>query len=280
MKAGTMRKVGLAAVAMAVCLMWAGTARAIPESLGTITLKCDIPRVAATDGTAYIWSNSTGTEYVCTGVYYLTVTTSAASGLGVALSSPASVVNPYDIDAYCIDIHQDAPPSFALYNIYHLSDAPLWITTGGGQGAVMGAGKAADLGRLFALVKDPIRDVNMTLAANQTAFQACVWEIVNETSGTYKLGSASQDPNGTFRSWDGSLNVGLANGWLSSLGQYAANRDVIALVNTNTQDYALVDAGSGGNWGAPPPVPEPLTMAGLMIGIGGVVTYVRRRTKK
>jgi len=46
-------------------------------------------------------------------------------------------------------------------------------------------------------------------------------------------------------------------------------------------DVTIAPSGSfsrvGGTWQAQHPIPEPVTMAGLMLGIGGLVTYVRKR---
>lgn len=44
-----------------------------------------------------------------------------------------------------------------------------------------------------------------------------------------------------------------------------------ALVNSQTQDFMLIVPG------ATDTVPEPLTMAGLGMGICGLVTYIRKR---
>jgi hypothetical protein len=48
--------------------------------------------------------------------------------------------------------------------------------------------------------------------------------------------------------------------------------DVLALSNAEQQDFAFTSPGAGGRI-----IPEPVTMAGLMLGIGSVVTYVRKR---
>jgi hypothetical protein len=48
----------------------------------------------------------------------------------------------------------------------------------------------------------------------------------------------------------------------------------------NSDDYANSYGGTKtgvGAWDVTSPVPEPVTMAGLMLGIGGLVGYVRRR---
>jgi hypothetical protein len=268
MKSRTMRIAGMAAVAMVAVFMWAGSAQATPTdplSYGTIYLQYDSAHPPA--GTAYIWSSGTGTEYVYTGVYNLKVA-GPVSGWGqvlydMAYPTPASL-NPNNIlGTFCIDIHQNAPSGMGLYNIYHLDNAPLYV-----GGAPMGSAKADDLGRLFTEVISS--GVSMSVAANQTAFQAAVWEIVNET-GAYNV------LNGSFQAWGGSLNTTLVNGWLTGLAGKEINTNVMALVNPTTQDYALVVPGFGSTES---PIPEPITMAGVLFGISGLVGYVRRRAKK
>ena len=44
----------------------------------------------------------------------------------------------------------------------------------------------------------------------------------------------------------------------------------------------LIRTSSSSDLGAPPPtvvIPEPVTMAGLALGLGGLITYVRRRRR-
>jgi hypothetical protein len=49
---------------------------------------------------------------------------------------------------------------------------------------------------------------------------------------------------------------------------------------TVTGTYNDLQWGTGYTYPAPEaPIPEPVTMAGLMLGIGGLVGYVRRRRK-
>ena len=118
------------------------------------------------------------------------------------------------------------------------------------------------------------------------AFEADVWEIINETqSSTYSV------TNGNFtiqKYWWNYDWLNLANGWLTEVqtGNYLAgdpngpgaiafqNLKVEALVNDTYQDYALVMTGFGGNIGL---IPEPVTLAGVFLGIGSLATYLRKR---
>jgi hypothetical protein len=56
----------------------------------------------------------------------------------------------------------------------------------------------------------------------------------------------------------------------------APNLNVVALVNEDFQDYALTVADFGSRES---PIPEPVTMAGLMLGICGLARYVRRNRR-
>jgi len=179
------------------------------------------------------------------------------------------------IGTYCIDIRQEAPtPSdpppapYRQYDLYNLESAPVVK----GMTTAMGTTKANDLRRLFS-------QWNSGFSNDQAgAFEAAVWEIINETSqtnGVYNYGLSS----GTFRvsEYWGSGWSSIANTWLTNLHTYTPNTHVVALVNQDFQDYALTLADFGGSDLA---IPEPLTMAGMLLGVGGIVGYVRRRVRK
>ena len=113
------------------------------------------------------------------------------------------------------------------------------------------------------------------------AFQAGVWEIMNETSGTYNA------QTGTFKSVTGLLRTdpagfnwvpymdfnSLTAGWFT---QFNAARLLPGAYDNLYPVYAF-DATDGSQAFVFRVVPEPVTMAGLMLGIGSVVTYVRKR---
>jgi hypothetical protein len=174
------------------------------------------------------------------------------------------------IGSFCMDIRQEAPPAYATYQIYELGDAPIGGTNSPGG---MGAQKADDLRRLFNLWSSSFND------DQAAAFQAAVWEIENENAGTYNVYSGDFQIN---ESWGGSftLNAVTYTNWgdyanralLANLGNVIPNEDVVALVNSDFQDYALTIRGLGGQ-----EIPEPVTLAGIVLGIGGLAGYVRRR---
>jgi hypothetical protein len=142
-----------------------------------------------------------------------------------------------------------------------------------GNVAPMGDAKARDLGRLF---YSHYSDANNGSADNAAAFAACVWEIVNETSGTYNIstGSFTVTPSnyaGADTTWGNT-----ANSWLdpNSLGTVQA-RDLWAIVNTSTQDFAIVIPGSVDG----STVPEPITLLTGFLAVSGFGVYVRRYSK-
>jgi hypothetical protein len=209
---------------------------------------------------AHIWRDTTVYEgNVYTGVYNLDLNTTVGTYSG---AEATSLINDAGADhiipAFCIDIRQNAPTGpYVRYDIYALEDAPI--------GSAMLAARADDLRRLFA------GHFQETFTNNQAAaFQAAVWEIINETSGTYDV------YHGAFHiteSW-GSGWGGTANAYLGDLASYTPDSHVAALVNASSQDYALTITGPSPE---PPHTPEPMTIAGVLMGLGGLVRYLRRR---
>lgn len=279
MNSRTMRIAGMAAVAMVSCLVWAGSAGATgPLTNDYVTLQYSsvTPREAAqiSVDSGVTWL-PTGSGYLC-GQYNLLVSKVNGSYAGVdghAIEDKAWNTGSKNgiIGTFCIDIREEAPGSMQPYDIYALENAPIGYT--------MGLPKANDLRRLFTLWKDGTVLSGLNSDERAGAFQAATWEIINETSGnSYGVFT------GTFR-----MKYYWGSGWLSSANtlltmvsnadlsisdpnyHYLAEANVLALVNVDTQDYALY-MGAGGA-----PVPEPVTMAGLMMGLGGLVTYVRKR---
>jgi hypothetical protein len=273
----TLRIAGLAAVAMVACLIWAGPAQATGDYV-TLEWKSCQPTEAVT---AYAGSGtynpltSSYTSYTALGSWYcgqynLQVTNSADSygGDGKTLVDKAYMNTPPIVGSYCIDVHQEAPGTYRVYDIYPLASAPI-------PGIGMGSTKADDLQRLFSFLQDPLPNTSPNQANKLAgAFQAAVWEIVNETSGTYNVF------NGSFKMTE--YNIGNGTGWLAQANVWlnalhdpgtVPVKDVVALVNTSAQDYALTIKGAGST----DQIPEPVTMAGVLFGIGGLVGYVRRR---
>jgi hypothetical protein len=109
------------------------------------------------------------------------------------------------------------------------------------------------------------------------AFQAAVWEIINEDAGTAY--SVTKLNGATYASYGGSAPawVTQANTWLTSVWNDtnpAPDIGLRVLANSSTQDFALVVPCLGSN-----PIPEPLTMAGVALGLCASGAYVSKRRK-
>jgi len=278
-----MRVLGFILASAALCLLLAGSASA--TSTGWITMS--FYNVSPGEGVNYVAPGKSGSTTA--GVYnqkvYLDISKwgnlldsdgngtldqeasqlitslgSADGGLGTTRWAYAST--------FCADIKQYASGSFLRYDIYKPEDAPI-----GGGNTPMGDAKAADLRKLFdnysayGLGALPYTLGTTTYGASQTsaAFQASVWEIIYETS-TYDV------KKNAFQISSGETWTGLSNYWLTHLGTADPCLGLRVLVNGDQQDFAIVVPGVGRD-----PIPEPVTMAGLMLGIGSVVTYVRKR---
>jgi len=290
MKAGALT----AAVAV-VALLLAGPASAggvlaPPTSYGFLELaysNCK-PAEAARTHSSYA---GVGPWYA--GQYNLSVNSAAGSYSGVNDAGGqlwAQAKAKGFLGAYCIDIRQDAPTPggssppepFRRYDLYNLQDAPLVR----GMSAAMGATKASDLRKLFGYWTDEWSDPGYSLNgwsgdAYAGAFQVAVWEVVNETdmvggAYNYNLSSGSfwineytlSGPGGWSRiAWNT-----LGTGWLNNLAGMTPRTDVVALVNEDFQDYALTVQGFGSRH-----TPEPVTLAGVAMGISCLVRYVRKR---
>jgi hypothetical protein len=154
-------------------------------------------------------------------------------------------------------------------DIFHSFSFPaLGTAVSNGASVVFGAAKAADLGRLFTNFHSAI-DSTASTGTNQAAFQLAIWEIVNETAGSYSLGSGDFRATGTgasvAASWLNQLNT---NASLSS----AFNVDIWSMLQgasgTGPQDVAVFT-----------PIPEPQTYAMLLAGLGLMGFVARRRSR-
>ena len=171
-------------------------------------------------------------------------------------------------NSFCIDIVQTVSASFKPYNLSIVEAAPL----DGTVYSPMGTAKANAIrelwGEHFAQVFG-----DGTKAA---AFQLALWEIIYENA-----------PSETPNAWDagagrlaavGNTDVAIinqANAWLATIGDQTQKLEtsLMALTNYTTetkyQDY-LIATGSGY-------IPEPVTVASVLLGICGLGSYVRRR---
>jgi len=176
-------------------------------------------------------------------------------------SSPeaaALLSNPFY--AWCIDVAQEAPTSWSLYELANLEDAPV-----NGWGS-MGTDRANRLRELFGRFLPEVDS-----KAEGEAFAAAIWEIVYERDDSYNLNTGTLRMNGL--DWGAG---DIAEGWLASLDgdtQYF-DYNLFALTNPTHQDFALTTPGVGGMFVV---VPEPATMAGMVLGVGSLVGYLRRR---
>jgi len=249
----------LAVLAMAVVLLWTGTAQA------TSYLELRYSYCGPTEA-AMVWRNTNVYEgNVYTGVYNLDLNPAPGSYCGdEAAALVAQAGAGHIIASFCMDVRQDAPQgTYQRYSIGAPEDAPV-----GGGNTPMGEAKADDLRRLFG----GHWTGNFT-NAEAGAFQAAVWEIINETSGDYNVYTGAFHIVETWGSGWGNL----ANAYLSNLEANALNMQLAALTNELSQDYALTVPGSGGQHNELP-VPEPLTAVGMLLGVGCLVRYVRQRS--
>ena len=295
MMRGSLMKAGALTAAVAVvALLLAGPASAggvsPPTSYGFLELTYSNCKPA--EG-ARTYSSYAGVGPWYAGQYNLSVNSAANShssgDAGGTLWAQAQA-NGFLVGAYCIDIRQDAPTPggsspqepFRRYELYDLQDAPLVK----GMTAAMGATKASDLRKLFGYWNPAWATAGYSLNgwsgnAYAGAFQVAVWEIVNETdmvggAYVYNLRSGSfwineytlSGPGG----WSDIAWNTLGTGWLNNLAGMTPRTDVVALVNEDFQDYALTVQGFGSGH-----APEPVTLAGVAMGISCLVRYVRKR---
>jgi hypothetical protein len=199
-----------------------------------------------------------GTVY--TGVYNLTNDPTRATGQGVTISNDLGS----SIPAFCMDVLQDAPNNFAQYQVITLDSGAI-----GGANTAMGTTRANEIRELFG------RFYSQSFTNTQAAaFQAAIWEI------EYEAANNPLDVN------SGSVVVAqsnpavqtVADGWLGSLTGNPSYYDnnVRAIGNGTYQDYVFTTSTT--NPGVFP-VPEPLTITAVVMALGGLGMYVRKRTK-
>jgi len=177
------------------------------------------------------------------------------------------VANNFMVGTFCADINEDAPAKpagdFVTYDIIMPGDAPI-----GDHNTAMSTDQANALRRLFANYGSGLDNTSAT------AFALCVWEIVFErTDPIYSVSNG----DGEFYASAANTNAyDLANFWLDAV-QSSSNVPDIALrvlANDGYQDFAIVVSDVSET---PPAVPEPITMLGLLMGVGGLAGYIRKR---
>ncbi len=168
------------------------------------------------------------------------------------------------LGSWCMDIYQHENSSWSEYDVIDPALAP--------DAAPMGAAKAADLNRLFTGFIDTV-DTNSTDVDHAAAFQAAVWEIVNEdenygydvTTGDFSLSGYNTN------NW-----AGQANTWLANLGSDDADGGLKVFSSADNQDFVYY---------IPPTsseevVPEPMTMLAAGTAVMGLGGYLRRRRRE
>ena len=240
-----MRYLGVLA-AVALLLVASGAAQAT----GTVTLKNHVDG-RLTDGLITVYGDGFPNGASGYGGIYEWTTTTPWSGEGPLVPNWG----------FCIELPQS--PVTGLYNVLMPAEAPLPSQ----YGTPMGDQKAKYLQELWGERFDPTWLKGLNLAKAE-AFSAAVWEIVYEPYTTnpltYDVTSAQNGKVDNKFFYATNVDTATANTWLRSLDGTGPMADLRALSNTSGQDFLVV-------------VPEPVTMAGVMLGIGSVLTYVRKR---
>jgi len=167
---------------------------------------------------------------------------------------------------FCSDLPQE--PAKGCYDVVRVQDVPL------PHYGPMGAQKAAYIEQMWARYFDDawLTSPSNTEKKKAEAFGATIWEIVYEPyqtdPGLYDV-TTFQGTSPTAFKCDQCELASTANTWLHSLDDgtpYTAPA-LRGLTHDSGQDF-IVEL-----------VPEPVTMAGLALGVGALGGYLRRRRK-
>ncbi|MBE3037933.1 MAG: PEP-CTERM sorting domain-containing protein, partial [Chloroflexi bacterium] len=160
------------------------------------------------------------------------------------------------------------------YQVVPLADV---LTPFGAGGSGTGQERALLMQNLWATHFEPAWQMGSSWTTPQRlraeAFAAALWEIVYETP-------ANGFDVTTGRVRIGSIDTSTANAWLRGLDPNGPQTLLRALSNGQYQDYVTAIPGVGGMQPIGGHAPEPVTLAGLLLGIGTVARYVRRRTAR
>jgi hypothetical protein len=236
--------------------------RGLSAALVATVLLAAQPAMADTIQLNSFWAGSGSASINFQGTNYhngATVSVIESGGSGgfktYDLSTSPAGVNSFQ--SWCVDIFHSF--SFAISSVDVLQSAS----------SIFGTAKANDLGRLYTIAGSSVSAPGAgTSAANSSAFQLAVWEIVNEKGGSlYNLGSGNFKATGTGDS--------IAQGWLSALNTtstasaYSVNIWSVTgqgASGTGAQDVAVFA-----------PIPEPQTYVMMMAGLGLMGFVARRR---
>jgi hypothetical protein len=184
-------------------------------------------------------------------VYWSSASPVLFSDLGSPLSGSTVggvfdlTVNGLPCRSFCVDLTHYIPP-FSVPNSNYSFVDPLSVGLNQTQ--------ITDLDRLLTSYG------NLVDAApqNAAAFQMAVWEITNEASGSYDLGSGNFTESGNTQA------VSLANTWITNLG--TQNNYSIEILKSSDGHQSQM------TW---TPVPEP--GSAMLIGSFGLLLITRRR---
>jgi hypothetical protein len=197
----------------------------------------------------------------------------AGNATGQQITDPAY---PSYMYAFCIDLRQNiAPPDVNSWYLAPDIHAPI----PGPWGQPMTPAQATRLEQLFGNYYQGAFDgtgsgpgnLNRNATIEAAAFQVAVWETVWEQAGNPPEVNALSDSRG---------NVYVNSGWSAAdRADYMLNNldptkhlALAALVDPDHQDQIILLPG-----GSFQHAPEPLTLVGLLMGVGGLMHYARKR---
>lgn len=151
--------------------------------------------------------------------------------------------------SYCVELEQMTSSNWTSYRLAEFSQ-PV----------------ASGLAHLYQVANNSPTIFNS--ASGSAAFQAAVWEIVNEKSGTFSLSGGSFMGNFSNSFYVTDSTTQQANAWLSAVNSFSGPELYKAqkYVSASAQDLLVITA-----------VPEPETYAMLLAGLGVMGVVARRR---
>ena len=203
-------------------------------------------------------SYSTGSVYA--GAYtFETDLTRPRTGRGLNLSAT--------FGGFCVDLTQWARAQYELYDIVPLAEAPRTTLQGAEP---MGDTRAKLLENLWYLHYKSAWVDGGPYTADQKreaeAFAAAVWEIAFEEGDDLNILTGTMVASGIE---DGEL----ANDWLENLNADGLKSSLYGVVHDTYQDYVILIPVEDTD----EVIPEPITMAGMLMGVAALRRYLRGR---